>query len=172
MESNSYLSPLHPPAVDALGEDIHHQHLEEGDGLVSAKSVESLTSLLRRLPDVVIPEPLYNPLPLQCLAANALPDLVRQEIDSVLNQYSQAISSPISSPGRILAGAAAATAGSTCVDAEGPSEGRDALVSNAGCEDDNGGDGINGDTHEEVNSCSAEEVCGWGLNVWQSPMRC
>jgi hypothetical protein len=46
------------------------------------------------LPDVVIPDTIYNPLPLQCLAASALPEAVRQEIDGVLDRYSNAMSSP------------------------------------------------------------------------------
>lgn len=52
------------------------------------KSTESLNTLLNSLPDVVIPEPLCNPLPLQCLAASALPRAIREEIDRVLDLYS------------------------------------------------------------------------------------
>lgn len=62
--------------------------------LKSTKSTESLNSLLRSLPEVVIPETLHNPLPLQCLAASALPEAVREEIDRVLDHYSNAMSSP------------------------------------------------------------------------------
>ena len=56
--------------------------------LRATKSTESLNTLLSRLPDVVIPDPVFNPLPLQCLAASALPESVQQEIDRVLERYS------------------------------------------------------------------------------------
>lgn len=59
------------------------------------KSTESLNSLLRSLPDVVIPETLYNPLPLQCLAASALPEAIREEIDGVLDRYSTVMDSSV-----------------------------------------------------------------------------
>ena len=72
------------------GPSCHHQ-------LKSTKSTESLNSLLKSLPEVVIPETLHNPLPLQCLAASALPEAVREEIDRVLDRYSNAMSSPIGS---------------------------------------------------------------------------
>lgn len=59
-----------------------------------AGSAESLTSLLAQLPDIVIPELIQNPLPLQCLAASALPETIREEIDRVLAEYSVMASSP------------------------------------------------------------------------------
>lgn len=68
-------------------DDVKKQH----NLLVSrelAKSVESLTSLLSSLPDIVIPETLHNPLPLQCLAASALPESISEEIDQVLKEFS------------------------------------------------------------------------------------
>jgi len=40
------------------------------------------------IPEITIPPPLFNPLPLQCLAANALPDEVKSEIESVITLYS------------------------------------------------------------------------------------
>ena len=73
----------------------------ENDGLTASKSVESLTTLLTCMPDIVIPEPLYNPLPLQCLAANALPEAVCREIDQVLRECSTMTST--SSPRRLQA---------------------------------------------------------------------
>ena len=57
-------------------------------------SAESLTSLLTQIPDIVIPEPVHNPLPLQCLAVTALPEAIREEIDRVLDEYSVMASSP------------------------------------------------------------------------------
>ena len=39
------------------------------------------------LPDIVIPAPLHNPLPLQCLAADALPEQVKEEIDRITAHY-------------------------------------------------------------------------------------
>lgn len=67
--------------------------------LRSTKSTESLNTLLSSLPEVIIPETLYNPLPLQCLAAGALPEAVREEIDQVLDHYSNAMSSSQSAKG-------------------------------------------------------------------------
>lgn len=71
--------------ADALDRD---QLVNDDDfaGLSASKSVESLNTLLSYLPDIVIPEPVYNPLPLQCMAANALPEPVRKEIERVRDQ--------------------------------------------------------------------------------------
>ena len=98
---NPYFSPAQSPfhlqqrslddysnlgaGADALDRD---QPVNDDDfaGLSASKSVESLDTLLSYLPDIVIPEPLYNPLPLQCLAANALPEAVRIEIERVRDQ--------------------------------------------------------------------------------------
>ncbi len=52
-------------------------------------SVESLNTLLSKLPEISIPATLFNPLPLQCIAANALPKNVRAEIDGVIAQYTE-----------------------------------------------------------------------------------
>lgn len=52
--------------------------------LAKAESMSSLPDI----PDIFIPLPLFNPLPLQCLAANALPDELKSEIDSVIALYS------------------------------------------------------------------------------------
>lgn len=62
--------------------------------LSGSKSVESLNTLLSNLPDIVIPEPVYNPLPLQCLAATSLPDSVRSDIDNILHEFSVTVKSP------------------------------------------------------------------------------
>ena len=53
----------------------------------SAKSVESLNTLLMSMPEISIPSPLHNPLPLQCLAASALPMELRREIDGLIAEY-------------------------------------------------------------------------------------
>ena len=50
----------------------------------SAKSIESLNTLLMRMPEISIPSPVRNPLPLQCLAASALPMELRREIDGLI----------------------------------------------------------------------------------------
>ena len=55
--------------------------------LNSAKSVESLNTLLMSMPEISIPSPVYNPLPLQCLAVSALPAQLREEIDGVIAEY-------------------------------------------------------------------------------------
>ena len=54
---------------------------------VRAMKTDSASSL-PDIPEIVIPPPLFNPLPLQCLAANALPDEVKSEIESVITLYS------------------------------------------------------------------------------------
>ena len=56
----------------------------ETSKLAKAESMSSLPDI----PDIFIPLPLFNPLPLQCLAANALPDELKSEIDSVIALYS------------------------------------------------------------------------------------
>ena len=59
--------------------------LETSKGkLAKAESISSLPDI----PDIFIPLPLFNPLPLQCLAANALPDELKSEIDGVIALYS------------------------------------------------------------------------------------
>lgn len=99
---NSYF--LQPPAYhhsstsELEAEELTEGNVSDSDDvkkqhnlLVSrelAKSVESLTSLLSSLPDIVIPETLHNPLPLQCLAASALPESISEEIDQVLKEFS------------------------------------------------------------------------------------
>ena len=50
----------------------------------SAKSIESLNTLLMSMPEISIPSPVRNPLPLQCLAASALPAELRREIDGLI----------------------------------------------------------------------------------------
>ena len=53
----------------------------------SAKSIESLNTLLMSMPEISIPSPVRNPLPLQCLAASALPAELRREIDGLIAEY-------------------------------------------------------------------------------------
>lgn len=74
--------------------DVDPENAE--DGLVesslnrsrdSAKSIESLNTLLMRMPEIHIPTLVHNPLPLQCLAASALPPELRREIDGVIAEY-------------------------------------------------------------------------------------
>ena len=77
----------------------------------SAKSVESLNTLLMSMPEISIPPLIHNPLPLQCLAANALPTELRREIDGVIAEYSQDCSeSTIDRSCQQLASSAAETA--------------------------------------------------------------
>ena len=93
---NSYFSPVQSPYH--LQHEVSNNFPDDAastsfscfstSGLSASKSQESLNTLLTHLPDIVIPEPLYNPLPLQCLAANALPEAVRRDIDQVLGEYS------------------------------------------------------------------------------------
>ena len=37
--------------------------------------------------EILIPTLLYNPLPLQCLAADALPKQIKEEIDQITSEY-------------------------------------------------------------------------------------
>ena len=60
----------------ASDEDLCH--------LPCSSSTESLGMLLNNLPDIVKPDSVFNPLPLQCLAANSLPESIRREIDKLL----------------------------------------------------------------------------------------
>ncbi len=77
----------------------HLDNSDDRDELVSSRnstrSLDSLDTLLMTLPDIVIPDPIRNPLPLQCLAAGALPECLRQEIDVVLKEYTPAMTSPL-----------------------------------------------------------------------------
>ena len=94
---NSYFTPLQ--SQEGSYRFITEEEEEEGFcgeeecnlSRETARSIESLNTLLLNLPDIEIPELLYNPLPLQCLAANALPESVRLEIDGVLKEYSSVI---------------------------------------------------------------------------------
>ena len=52
-----------------------------------AKSIESLNTLLMSMPEISIPNLVHNPLPLQCLAASALPVELRREIDGLIAEY-------------------------------------------------------------------------------------
>ena len=58
----------------------------------SAKSIESLNTLLMSLPEISIPALEHSPLPLQCLAASALPPELRSEIDGVIARYASCLS--------------------------------------------------------------------------------
>lgn len=89
--------------LDSCCANLASSPLECQQDLTRAKSVESLNSLLSRLPDIVIPETLHNPLPLQCLAFNALPEIVREDIDGVLSEFSSSSAvMDASSPARHL----------------------------------------------------------------------
>ncbi len=97
---NSYFSPVQSPfhlqqemELESISIFVNETDAccnvdrdDQEDGLTASKSVESLNTLLTCLPDIVIPEPLYNPLPLQCLAANALPEAICKEIEQVLRE--------------------------------------------------------------------------------------
>lgn len=50
------------------------------------RSTDSLDDLFN-LPEIIIPPPLFDPLPLQCIAWQALPEEERREIDSVVALY-------------------------------------------------------------------------------------
>ena len=93
------------PYLSASEEDLNRSYFSannlytDDDGeelcqLASSKSLDSLNTLLDKLPDIVIPEPVYSPLPLQCLAASSLPASVRSEIDAVLQEFSIVLKSP------------------------------------------------------------------------------
>ncbi len=81
-ERNSSCTPdmESPKDLDA----VSYENLSRTDRTMS---VESLNTLLSQLPEISIPATLFNPLPLQCIAANALPKNVRAEIDGVIAQY-------------------------------------------------------------------------------------
>ena len=49
-------------------------------------STEDICSALG-LPDIVVPRLLNSPLPLQCLAAEALPEEMKREIQVITNEY-------------------------------------------------------------------------------------
>lgn len=62
--------------------DANHPH----PTLLEASADKEMWSALE-LPDIVIPPPLYNPLPLQCLAAEALPVELKEEINRITARY-------------------------------------------------------------------------------------
>ena len=95
------------PYLSASKEELNRSYFrgqncaERGDDsqeelcqVVSSKSLDSLNTLLDKFPDIVIPEPVYNLLPLQCFAASCLPGSVRYEIDTVLREFSVVLKSP------------------------------------------------------------------------------
>ena len=85
-------SPIDPEVSYESVKDVDSSDaMEKSDRTMS---VESLNTLLSKLPEISIPPTLYNPLPLQCLAASALPEGVRAEIDGVIAQFSDC---PVSS---------------------------------------------------------------------------
>ena len=91
---SSSLALPSPGSLDNFGEESEVFN-DECENLYRIASTESLNTLLMNLPDIIIPEPLCSPLPLQCLALNALPDSIRKEIDGILEEYSSAgISNP------------------------------------------------------------------------------
>jgi len=87
--NRSYFSSQNCAERDDVG-DSQEELCQVG----SSKSLDSLNTLLDKLPDIVIPEPVHNPLPLQCLAAGSLPESVRSEIDTVLSEFSVVLKSP------------------------------------------------------------------------------
>lgn len=133
---NSYLSPLQhqfPYDVDtdddstSGGEDQeeekvffdHNLQQQEEESRFhfnvpgeAAKSTESLNTLLMSLPDIVIPDLVRNPLPLQCLAANALPESIRMDINKVLEEYSSGLTN---SPGRRVQSCSSVDGGAECI---------------------------------------------------------
>lgn len=78
----------------ALGECGNNGASDGEYHLPCSGSMESMDMFLNNLPDIYIPDPVYNPLPLQCLAENSLPESVRSEIDSILREFAE-ISSPV-----------------------------------------------------------------------------
>ena len=91
IQEEGQLSSLQP--VDFSMDDFEREagllELDEQESTLnrsrdSAKSIESLNTLLMRMPEISIPSPLHNPLPLQCLAASALPKELRREIDGLI----------------------------------------------------------------------------------------
>ena len=80
--------PFFPQAMDSLQfeiipEETSFEILPEESSLEFAPEDEDDCFVLETLPEICIPAPLLTPLPLQCLAASALPDGVRREIESV-----------------------------------------------------------------------------------------
>ena len=89
----------YPLAMESpINSDVSYESVKDSNGAMEKSdrtmSVESLNTLLSKLPEISIPPTLYNPLPLQCLAASALPEGVRAEIDGVIAQFSDC---PVSS---------------------------------------------------------------------------
>ena len=81
-------------SCESIPEDYREDDFEECDHSLnlsrnSAASVESLNTLLMSLPEISIPPPIYNPLPLQCLAASALPDAIKRDIEEVIAEVAQ-----------------------------------------------------------------------------------
>lgn len=60
------------------------------------QAAQETLSAIAGLPDIVIPPSRYNPLPLQCLAANALPNQVKDEIDRITSEYREMDSEQVS----------------------------------------------------------------------------
>jgi len=85
MESPSAMD--HPTLSFEFLRDKEHSTCDFKQRTERTLSVESLNSLLSKMPEISIPSTLYNPLPLQCLAVNALPNGVKREIDGVIAEY-------------------------------------------------------------------------------------
>lgn len=72
-------------------------------------------------PDIIIPPPVFSPLPLQCLAAEALPDRLKREIEGVIAECScreTATTEPQSGPERdsqVANGRRGATCACSCL---------------------------------------------------------
>ena len=125
LRSTSYFTAMDLPfdSFDTIAEESFS--LEPLDKSARAMSVESLNTLLARLPEISIPPTLHNPLPLQCLAASALPDNVRNEIDGVIAQYSNLDGVDPAKP--CVESRCAVTEQQDCVSTETEQDGSDAV---------------------------------------------
>ena len=63
-------------------EQIHKRHSSYAQAMESPIYLSILEDPF--LPEICIPPPLISPLPLQCLAADALPETVKREIEYVI----------------------------------------------------------------------------------------
>ena len=77
----SHWQPSFPLAMDSMQYEIIPE--ESSFELEKGSAMELSIDILAALPEISIPSLLVDPLPLQCLAANALPDRVKREIESV-----------------------------------------------------------------------------------------
>ena len=81
---------------------LHHSAKKPEEAPISATDTSTMDNAvldisISDLPEVSIPPPLSSPLPLQCLAANALPDQTKKEIESVIAEFNTSNSATDSS---------------------------------------------------------------------------